>query len=55
MKVRELIAELQKLPEYADVRVLKNEGFYYRGRVDEIVLQPFDEEDEYLDRYVDIK
>lgn len=59
MKVKELIEELQKLPEYATVRVLKKDEkevhFYYKGSATEVVLQPFDDDDDYLERYVDIK
>ncbi|WP_313894914.1 hypothetical protein [Psychrobacillus sp.] len=59
MLVNELIEKLQKLPEYATVRVLRKDEnethFYYRGSVEEVVLQPIDDDDDYLERYVDIK
>jgi hypothetical protein len=57
MKVKKLIEELQKLPEYATVRVLKKDGkdFYYRGYAEEVILQPHDDDDDYCERYVDIK
>jgi len=57
--VEELIKKLEKLPKYATVRVLRKDEdethFYYRGYVEEVVLQPHDDDDEYLERYVDIK
>ncbi len=56
MKVKELIAELSKLPEYATVRVLQNEDpFLKRGYAKEVILQPQDDDDDYCERYVDIK
>lgn len=57
MTVKELIKELEELPEYATVRVLKKDGenFYYRWEAKEVILQPHDDDDDYLERYVDIK
>ncbi|WP_144461804.1 hypothetical protein [Siminovitchia fortis] len=59
MTVEELIKELEKMPKYATVRVLRKDNnevhFYYTGSVKEVILQPIDEDDDYLERYVDIK
>lgn len=59
MIVEQLIKLLEGMPKYATVRVLKKDEkeihFYYRGKASEVILQPKDDDDEYLERYVDIK